>query len=207
MRRPAAAGACLVLLLSLAFRAPILTAAGRLLVVDNPVASADLIVVSIGAREEGVLEAADLFHRGVAPQVAVLAEPLDEVDREFIRRGVPYFDPAAQSIRELDTLGVTHVVRIPQVVAGTREEGQVLPGWIEQRRFRSVVLVTTSDHSRRVGRVLRRALKGQPVTLIVQPSHYSKYDPEHWWQTRDNLMTGIIELGKLFLDVLLHPIS
>ena len=108
---------------ALAFRTHILTAAGRLLVVDNPVASADLIVVSIGAREGGVPEAADLLHRGVAPQVAVLAEPLDEVDREFIGRGLPYFDPAAQSIRELDTVGVTHVVRIPQVVAGTRKEG------------------------------------------------------------------------------------
>ena len=113
MRRTAAAGACLVLLLLLAFRAPILAAAGRLLVVYNPVVSADVIVVSIGAREEGVLEAADLFHRGVAPQVAVFAGPPDEVDREFIRRGVPYFDEAAQSIRELDALGVTHAVRIP----------------------------------------------------------------------------------------------
>ncbi len=207
MRRPVAAGVCLVLLLALAFRAPILAAAGRLLVVANPVASADVIVVSIDAREAGVLEAADLFHRGVAPIVAVFNDPPDEVDREFIRRGVPYHDQAALSIGELDALGVTHVVRIPRAVAGTEEEGQVLPGWLEQRRFRSVVLVTTCDHSRRVGRVLRRALKGQPVTLIVHSSRYSKFDPDHWWQTRGNLRTGIIELQKLFLDIVLHPIS
>jgi hypothetical protein len=175
--------------------------------VANPVASADVIVVAIDAREAGVLEAADLFHRGVAPQVAVFAEPPDEVDREFIRRGVPYFDAAAWSIGQLGALGVTHVVRIPQKVAGTEDEGQVLPGWLKQRRFRSVVLVTSSDHSRRVGRVLRRALKGQPVTLIVQPSRYSKFDPERWWQTRGNLKTGIIELQKLVIDVVLHPIS
>ena len=207
MRRLAAVGACLVLLLALAFRAPILAAVGRLLVVADPVASADVIVVAIDARKSGVLEAADLFHRGVAPKVAVFAEPPDEVDREFIRRGVPYFDGAAWSIGQLGALGVTHVVRIPQKVAGTEDEGQVLPGWLKQRRFRSVVLVTSSDHSRRVGRVLRRALKGQPVTLIVQPSRYSKFDPERWWQTRDNLKTGIIELQKLVIDVVLHPIS
>jgi hypothetical protein len=207
MRRPAAAGACLVLLLALALRAPILDAVGRILVVANPVASADVIVVSIDAREEGVLEAADLFHRGVAHQVAVFADPPDEVDREFIRRGGPYFDAAAKSIGQLDALGVTHVVRIPQAVAGTEEEGQILPGWLGQGRFRSVVLVTTSDHSRRVGRVLRRALKGQPATLIVHPSRYSKFDPKHWWKTRGNLRTGIVELQKLFLDVVLHPIS
>jgi hypothetical protein len=175
--------------------------------VADPVSSADVIVVAIDARITGVLEAADLFHRGVAPLVAVFADPLDEVDREFIRRGVPYFDAATLSIEQLGALGVTRVVRIPWAVAGTVEESQILPGWLEQNRFRSLVLVTNPDHSRRVGRVLRRALKGQPVTLIVQPIRYSIFDPEHWWQTRANLRTGIVELQKLVLDVLLHPIS
>lgn len=207
MRRKAAVGAFLVLLLVLAFRASILAAAGSLLVAANPVASADVIVVTIEARESDVLEAADLFHDGIAPQVAVFGDPLDEVNREFIRRGVPYFDAADLSIAQLGALGVTNVVRIPLEVASTKGEGQVLPGWLEQRRFRSVVLVTSSDHSRRVGRVLRRALKGQPVTLIVQPSRYSRFDPERWWSTRENLKTGIIEMQKLFIDVVLHPIS
>ena len=212
MRRKATVGALLLFLLVLVFsayifRELILTAAGRLLVVSNPVTSADVIVVSIDSRKAGVLDAADLFHHGVAPQVAVFAIPRDEVDIEYIRRGVPYFDMNAWYIKQLKSLGVTHVMLIPQEVSGTEDEGNVLPGWLEQHRFRSVVLVTSSDHSRRVSRILHRALKGQSVTLIVRPSRYSKFNPENWWQTRENLRTGIVELQKLFIDVVLHPIS
>jgi hypothetical protein len=212
MRRIATVSACLLFLLVLVFsayifREPILTAAGRLLVVANPMTSADVIVVAVDARKAGVLDAADLFHHGVAPQVAVFAIPFDEVDNEYIRRGVPYFDTNAWYIRQLKVLGVTHVMLIPQEVSGTEDEGNVLPGWLAQHRFRRVVLVTSSDHSRRVSRVLHRALKGQSVTLIVRPSRYSKFDPEHWWQTRENFKEGIIELQKLFIDVILHPLS
>ena len=212
MRRKATVGALLLFLLVLVFsayifRELILTAAGRLLVVSNPVTSADVIVVSVDDRKTGVLDAADLFHHGVAPQVAVFAIPRDEVDYEYIRRGVPYFNTNAWFTRQLKALGVTHVMLIPQEVSGTEDEGNVLPGWLEQHRFRSVVLVTSSDHSRRVSRILHRALKGQSVTLIIRPSRYSKFNPENWWQTRENLRTGIVELQKLFIDVVLHPIS
>lgn len=212
MRRKATVGACILFLLVLVFsayifREPILTATGRLLVVANPVTSADVIVIAVDATKVGVLDAADLFHHGVAPQVAVFATFPDEVENEFIKRGAPYFDVGAWSVRQLKALGVTHVLIIPQEVHGTEDAGNVLSGWLEQHRFRIVVLVTSSDHSRRVSRVLHRALKGQSVTLIVRPSRYSKFDPENWWQTRENLKTGIIELQKLIIDFVLHPIS
>lgn len=212
MRRKATVGACLLLLVlvfsAYIFRETILTAAGRLLVVANPVTSADVIVVAVDARKVGILDAADLFHQGVAPQVAVFATYPDEgVDKELIKRGVPYFDIGAWSVRALKVLGVTHVMLIPQEVLSTEHQGNILLGWLKQHRFRSVVVVTSSDHSRRVSRALHRALKGQTVTLIVRPSRYSKFDPENWWQTRENLKTGIIELQKLFIDFVLHPIS
>ena len=210
MRRTTAAGACLVLLLvfvlsAYTFRAPILAAAGHLLVVADPVASADIIVIAIDAKEAGVLEAADLFHQGVAPRVGVFTDLPTDMDLELIRRGAPFFDEATQFIEQLGALGVTCIERLPPAVSGTKEEGDVLRGWLGQHRFRSIVVVTSSDHSRRVSRVLRRALQGQSFILIVKPSSYSAFDPEHWWQSRENLRTGIIELQKLLLDVVLHP--
>jgi hypothetical protein len=212
MRRKTTVSACLLFLLVLVFsayifREPILTAAGRLLVVANPVASSDVIVVAVDARKTGLLDAADLFHHGVAPQVAVFAKPPTILDYEFIKRGATFFDMGVWSVRTLKAFGVTHVMLIPTEVTGTEHQGNVLLDWLEQHRFRSVVLVTSPDHSRRVSRVLHRVLKGQSVTLIVRPSRYSKFDPENWWQTRENLKTGIIELQKLVIDFVLHPIS
>jgi hypothetical protein len=94
---------------------------------------------------------------------------------------------------------------IPRAVAGTDDEGRVLPGWCDQRGLRSVVVVTTSDHSRRLRRVLRRSMGIRPTRVIVRSARFSPFDPDRWWQTSDTKRIGIIELQKLLLDVLLHP--
>src|SRR3990170_6397216 len=128
------------------------------LVVDEPVERVDIIVVAVDADGAGVLEAADLVHSGIASRVAVFADPPDAVDREFLRRGVGYEDRAARSTRQLRSLGVTAVEQVPRAVAGTEAEGEVLPAWCDQNKFRSIVVVSLADHSRRLRRVLRRSM-------------------------------------------------
>jgi hypothetical protein len=188
-------------------REPVLRAAGWALVVSEPVSPADIIVVSLDSGGAGVLEAADLVQRGVATRVAVFADPPSGEDLEFIRRGLPYEDASARQIRQLKSLGVTDVLQIPRTEGGSESEGVVLPPWCDEHRLRSIVFVAARDHSRRLRRVLDRAMKGHPTRVTVQPSHYSSFDPDRWWETRDGVRTEIVELQKLVLDVVLHPLS
>jgi uncharacterized SAM-binding protein YcdF (DUF218 family) len=138
--------------------------------------------------------------------VAVFAEAPDIVAREFIRRGVPYEDKAGRSIQDLEALGVRHTERIPKYVSGSEEEGPALAEWCDQRRLRSVVVVSSPDHSRRLRRVLGRAMKGRPTKVVVRRSRYSVFDPDRWWETHDGVRTEIEESEKLLLDILRHPI-
>jgi hypothetical protein len=188
-------------------RVPILRAAGWALVVNEPIEPSDIIVIATDSSGAGVLEAADLVHSGVAMRVAVFADPPDAVDREFIRRGIAYEDVAARSERQLRSLGVKAIEQIPIAVAGTGTEGQVLPGWCNKNKFHSIVVVTTPDHSRRLHRVLRRAMQGHQTRVTVRPARYSRFDPDRWWATYEGIRTEIIELQKLLLDVIRHPIS
>jgi hypothetical protein len=188
-------------------REQVLHAAGWILVVSEPVASADIIVVSLDSGGAGALEAADLVQAGVATRVAVFTDPPSGEDHEFIRRGLPYEDAGARQIRQLKWLGVTDVVQIPRAVVGTESEGQVLPPWCDQHQFRSIVFVAARDHSRRSRRVLNRAMEGHPTLVTVQPARYSNFDPDQWWKTREGIRTEIVELQKLVLDAVLHPIS
>jgi hypothetical protein len=188
-------------------RESLLRAAGWVLLVNEPVEPADIIVVATDADGPGVLEAADLVRRGIATRVAVFADPPGRVDREFIRRGVPYEDEAARLTRQLRSLGVMAIEQIPRADAGTQGEGDVLPGWCDQHQFRSVVVVTTADHSRRLRRVLRRAMRGHPTRVTVRPAPYSEFDPDRWWESRGGIRTEIIELQKLLLDIARHPLS
>ena len=191
-----------------AIRRPILRAAGWALVVNERAEAADVIVVAVNADGAGVLEAADLVHSGVATRVAVFADPPDSiVEREFVRRGIPYEDAAARSVRQLRALGVDTIDLIPTFVAGSEDEGPVLADWCDQHRFRSVVVVSTSDHSRRLRRLLHRSMKGHQTRVSVRSARYLVFDPDRWWRSHGEIRTELEELEKLLLDVVRHPIS
>jgi hypothetical protein len=189
------------------FRTPLLATVGRALVLDETLQRADAIVIAIDAGDAGVLEAADLVRNGFGERVAVFIPLPDRAGRELARRGVPNEDTAARSVRQLRALGVAVAEPIPQAVTGTEEQGLVLPAWCDQQAVRSVIVVTGTDHSRRVGRVLRRAMKGHRTVVRIRPSRYSEFDPDEWWHDRAGLRTGISELQKLLLDFLRHPLS
>jgi hypothetical protein len=190
-----------------AIREPMLRAAGRALVFDQPVEPADLVVVPVDAGGAEVLEAADLVRSGIAGRVAVFADPPDAVDQEFSRRGVQYENQAAWSVRHLRLLGVTAIEPTPRPVAGTEDVGAVLPDWCAERQFRSVVVVSTPDHSRRLHRVLQRAMRDSPTRVRIRVTRHSGFDPDRWWETRGGIRTAITELQKLLFDVIRHPLS
>jgi hypothetical protein len=189
-------------------REPVLRGAGWALIVNEPVAPADIIVIVPGIGDAGALEAADLVQTGIATRVAVFADPPSGEDHEFIRRGLPYEDAAARLIDQLKWLGVTDVVQIPRADTETTEGvAEVLSAWCDQHRFRFIVFVANREKSRRLRRVLDRVMKSHSTRITVQPSRYSGFDPDQWWKTRTGVRTEIVELQRLVLEVVLHPVS
>jgi hypothetical protein len=204
---------CAVIFLSIvifyvpASRRYVLTSLGRVLVVDQSIARADVIVVAIDADGAGTLEAADLVHKGVSTKVAVFDDPPTLVDREFLRRGVPYEDRAAVSIRQLHSLGIRSVEQIPRATSGSEEEGDILPGWCKEHGYQAMVVVTLADHSRRLSRILRRSPHAHDVNMIVQSSSYSEFEPDAWWRSRGGVRIELFEFQKLVVDVARHPFA
>jgi hypothetical protein len=95
-------------------REPVLRAAGLALVVNNePVAPADIIVLTIDSGGAGALEAADLVQSGVSKRVAVFEDPPSREGSEFIRRGFPYEDQAARQIRPGQCRSLTKGTKTP----------------------------------------------------------------------------------------------
>ena len=172
--------------------------------IEEPISPADIIVIATSSFGAGALQAADLIHSGVSTQVAVFTDPPSGEDLEFIRRGLPYEDEAATQIRQLRWLGVTDIQQIPRTEAGTNDEVLALARWCDQHKFRSVVFVVANHHSRRTRRVVNRLMNGHLTKITVRP--YPIFDPDRWWETRRGIEIGIVELQKLVLDFILHPI-
>lgn len=180
---------------------------GWALVVDEPLTPADVIVISIESAGAGSLEAADLVESGIAKRVAVFQDPPTGYDYEFIRRGLPYGDWGAMQTRQLNLLGIQDVMQIPREASGTSRVGELLQAWCRMHLIQSLVLVVARDHSRRFRRVIDRTMKGSQIKVTIRPARYSSFDPDRWWQSRGGIRIAIVEMQKLALDFILHPMS
>jgi hypothetical protein len=187
--------------------APVLRAVGEAPVVDEPVRNADVIVIAADALDEGVVEAATLVHNGTAPRVAVFrigrGAALDGSTQRLAWRG-----PTARVIAALNRYEVPVVEQIPAPVTGTSDSIPALFAWCRERGFHTVVLITTSDHSRRVRRVLDRAFgDSREVRVSVHVARSSIFRPDDWWMHGAAIYKAMMEIPKLVVDVLIHPRS
>jgi hypothetical protein len=190
-----------------AIRLPVLQTAGWALVAQDQLAPADVIVISLDSGGAGVLEASDLVGAGIANRVAVFADPPSAEEQEFVRRGAVYADATSHRIEQLAQLGIADVERIVRPDASTQGESEALLRWCNQNRFRSIVVVSSRDHARRMRRVLARVMKDHTTKVSVRGSRYSAFDPDDWWKTRSGIRTEIIEIQKLALDIVMHPLQ
>jgi hypothetical protein len=175
------------------------------LVVDEPVEPADVIVLPKWAGAAGAIDASDLVHRGIASRVALLPEPPKPAEEELIRRRVPYVDENADLVQLLRALGVATVDIIPEPAAGTEAEGQALLSWCNQHTFRSMIVVSSPDHSRRVRRVLHRAMRGHSTKVLVRSARWSltslQTDGGRLATGRERRLSA-----EALLDLVRHPI-
>jgi uncharacterized SAM-binding protein YcdF (DUF218 family) len=175
-------------------RAPLLTAAGQLLVIDDPLPTkADAIVVLGGGMAHRPQEAARLYRLGIAPKVLV-THPANRPGLE------PHLIPSEGELAAtlLQRLGVPPdaISAIGPGVASTHDESQATLHWIAAQPVQHIVIPTDLFHTRRVKRVFQNALreKGTQVTVTVVPNH--RYDATNWWHWPDGLMTWQNEFLK-----------
>jgi uncharacterized SAM-binding protein YcdF (DUF218 family) len=179
------AAALVVGALAVVAHAPALRLIGRALVVEDPLAPADAIVVVAGgtpAREE---TAATLYGDGLAPEVILSNHFTPERVRALIALGVRRLDFQGEARAVLEKRGVPAraIVALPAPVRTTEAELKAVGDAARARGWRRVILVTSPQHSRRVKLVWsREAPSGiEGVVRVVQKDDFLDGD---WWRKR-----------------------
>lgn len=171
-----------------------LPALGTWLVVADPLVRSDAIFVLEGRTPSREVEAASLYHRRLAPIVAVsrARDPLD-VPRRLAR--LPPIQDFAGVV--LTNVGVPRhaILRLDPEVQNTKEELAVIDGVARARGFQRIILVTSPSHTRRV-RILWDA-RGSVVAAVIHPSSYETFDARRWWRSRHGVEGMIHELGGI----------
>ncbi len=173
-------GAAVVLLLVVGLFA--VSRAGVSLRVSDPLQPSAAIVVINGRVPFRAMQGAALYKKNLAPEVWVTQGNRSAGEIEMERLDVHPTQEHVYSQAVLERLGVpSNAIQIvPGRNRNTADEVQTIARYARQRGVASVILVTSSYHSRRV-RSLWHQLVGSSPTAIVQYSEQEPFNERRWW--------------------------
>ena len=197
MRRYLIRGA-VVLALILLLSALALPRLGSWLVVRDPLAKSDAIIVLGGTMYERQLEAVDLYAEGWAPRIYLFRELADWGELALIERGVSYTPVVEVQIEAMLGLGVPRdAILLLNRAGSTAEEADFVRELVTAEKMSRVIVVSSMQHTRRARLVMRRKLAGTGAGVIVRPSRYDRSNVEQWWSQRATLRFTLFETQRL----------
>ncbi len=177
------------------------TRAAKSLVIHHEAESADMLMVLMGPIPDRVLQAADLYHREVAAKI-VFCNDQQPGAPQLAARGI-YLDNTSDIAKKtLSQLGVPkeNIQILDCLCASTQEEAMALREFlIEHPEIKSVVVVTSSYHSKRTHRIFRKAIPGSglDVEIYISENPYTSFRQLKWWRDRPSARMVVLEYLKL----------
>ena len=166
-----------VLLLALYFaRHPLMRYAAQAWMVEDQLDRADAILVLSDDNyyADRVSHAADLYRHGMAGVVVGSGRKLrpyagiaELMEHDLVERGVPK----------------ERVLRFAHQAENTHEEAVALRELAVERKWRSVIVVTSSYHTRRTRYLFTHIFPAQ-TKVKVSGAKDGDFDPENWWERR-----------------------
>ena len=174
-------------------RRPILRFVGESWIVEDADSKADALIVLSDDNfyADRATRAAELFREGKAPVVVAsgrrlrpLAGIAELMEHDLVERGVPK----------------DKIVRLAHDADNTREEAEALTKLAIQRKWHSVIVVTSNYHTRRARYVFHRVFP-QGLEVRVASAHDGDFDPQHWWEKRKSIKRLIREFAGMAVAI------
>jgi uncharacterized SAM-binding protein YcdF (DUF218 family) len=160
-------------------RHPLLRFAGEQLVVEDPLERSDAILILSDDNfyADRATRAAELFRQDLAPVVVASGIRLrpyagisELMTHDLMERGVPK----------------EKIVPFPQDADNTKEEAQALKKLVEEKHWKSVIVVTSNYHTRRARYIVSRIF-GQGIMVRMASARDGDYDPANWYTRRKSV--------------------
>jgi len=172
-----------VLLAGLA-TAPILRGIADFLIVEDSLEHAAAIVALAGQVPFREIEAAKLYHAGMAPQVVIVRGGPNAESQALRDLGIRTRGGWELSREVLIRQGVpaSAIVILTSKAGGTLEELQAVYSAMTSKDA-PIILVTSKYHTRRTRLTWQHVTAGKSRP-IVRAATGDPFDPNHWWQRR-----------------------
>jgi uncharacterized SAM-binding protein YcdF (DUF218 family) len=160
-------------------RRPILRFMAEFLIIEDPLDKADALIVlgDDNFYADRATRGAQLFREGKAPVIIASGRRLrpnagiaELMEHDLVERGVPR----------------DKIVRFAHDADSTLEEAQALAQFAKERKWRTVIVVTSNFHTRRARYIFRRVFP-HGMQVRVASARDGDFDPEHWWEKRKSI--------------------
>ncbi len=170
---------------------------GRWLVVEDPLEKAQAIVVLSGRMPMRAKEAAKLYREGYAPKVWLTHST--EPGATLGAMGISYIREDAYNVQVLMHEGVpaAAIRSLQPPIINTSDELGAVSAALEEEKGKSVIIVTSKVHTRRV-RILWHRLAAGRGQAIVRAASDDPFEPGRWWRTAGDALDVVRE----FLGIL-----
>jgi len=192
LRLPAVALALLVL--AWVTRDAALTVIGAVLVAEDPLQPAEVLVVSMANGAADAIEVGRLYREGYGREIVVPTWRSEPVDAAVRALGVPHLGATELATAVLEHSGVprdaVHV--LPGSVDGTETEVAAVAAFARERQPVSLMVVTARSHAARAKWLLRRALPSGTQVMVRSPRD-DAFEASSWWHSRDEAREAMAE--------------
>jgi uncharacterized SAM-binding protein YcdF (DUF218 family) len=156
--------------------------------VNNPEKS-DAICILLGDFRVRPIRASELFLRGFAPTILIVDFPDDMVFGNLESQ-------LAQVIMLKSGIPADRLVRLRGRVTSTAEEARFYRDYAEKNGLKSLVVVTSSFHTRRSQWIFERVFAGSGIKLSYAAARQPHIDETNWYKTDEGLVTYFSETLK-----------
>jgi len=172
-------------------RHPLMRWTANAWIVEDQLDRADALVVLSDDNfyADRATRAAELFRQAKAPLIVASGRRLrpsagiaELMEHDLIERGVPK----------------DKIVRLVHDADSTRDEAEALVLLARQRKWRSLIIVTSNYHTRRA-RYIFGAVFPREVKISVAGARDADFDPDQWWTNRKSVKALTREFAAMLV--------
>ena len=175
--------------------------AGNWLVKEDTPPHTDAMVLLMGNFPERVLQAADLYHAGVADNLIIVYEGIGPYT-VLEARGASVIRTTEQARNAAIALGMPDscITTLPCDATSTLDEALAVREYLTgQHGLDTLLLVSYPAHMRRAYMIFKAVLNdtGNKTYIGTSPSEYSSFNPHRWWRRREDIQAVLSEWVKI----------
>ena len=165
-----------------------------LLIEEDPLRSADLIVVLSGSIPDRPRYAADLYRRGLAPRVLCASSQVPDL-LKVVGRAMTQAEISAAVLR---AQGVPDAaILVVNRSTSTFEELTLVRDTMRAQGWKRVILVSSPTHLRRIRITWDRLTPRGTPEAILRASPYASFHRDAWWRYEHDLIAVQNEYAKI----------